>query len=101
MRDDGGASVALSKLYTVQGFRERADLVDLDEDGIGDAALDALFQECSVGDEQIIADELNVASHLVRHGLPSVPVALCHAVLNRDDRVLLRPGFPVSDHLIA
>ena len=38
MRDDGRPFVALSKLYTVQGFRERADLVDLDENTVGNTA---------------------------------------------------------------
>src|ERR1051325_2857427 len=37
MRDDGCATARARKLYAVERLRQRADLVDLDENGVGDA----------------------------------------------------------------
>src|SRR5688572_25276413 len=42
MRDHRGVTRAPRHLDRLEGLRERADLVDLDEDGVGNAALDAL-----------------------------------------------------------
>ena len=41
--DDGGVAGAVGHLDGVQGLGQGADLVDLDEDGVGDAQLDALL----------------------------------------------------------
>ena len=43
--------------------RDGADLVHLDEDGIGDALFDAPLQALGVGDEEIVADELDALAH--------------------------------------
>ena len=41
---------------------ERADLVDLDQDRIGEPALDAVGKPRDVGDEQIVADDIFVTN---------------------------------------
>src|ERR1043165_7534089 len=101
VRDDGGAPGAARKLDAVERLGERADLVDLDENRVGDAQLDAFAQELRVGDEEVVADELYARAQLVRQKLPALPVALAHAVFNRDDGILLGPTLPVGDHLGA
>src|ERR1051325_2057248 len=63
MRDDGCATARARKLYAVERLRQRADLVDLDENGIGDAKLNALPEKSRISDEEVVADELNVAAH--------------------------------------
>ncbi len=45
-----------------------------------------------VRDEQVVADELDLAAELVGEQLPAVPVVLGAAVLDRDDRVLVSPA---------
>ena len=45
-----------------------------------------------VGDEDVVAHELHVLAQALREDLPAVPVALGHAVLDGDDRVLVAPG---------
>ncbi|MCY1298881.1 hypothetical protein D9M70_483880 [compost metagenome] len=72
----------------VECLRKRADLVDLDEDRVGDAHLDAVAQARRVGDKQVVADELALVADEVGHGLPAVPVVFRHAVFDREDRVL-------------
>ena len=44
MRDDRGVAVAPGQVDGVQGLADGADLVNLDQDGICHAAVDALLQ---------------------------------------------------------
>ena len=46
-----------------------------------------------VGDEQIIANQLAARADKIGENLPAVPIVLRHAVLDRDDRVVIHePG---------
>ena len=92
--DDGGVAGALGHLDGGEGFGQRADLVDLDQDRVGDALVDAFLQDLGVGDEQVVADQLHLLAQAVGQVLPAVPVALVHAVFDADDRVLVAPGRP-------
>ena len=62
---------------------QRADLIDLDQHGVGDAALDALGDDLRVGDEQIVADQLDPTAQRLGERAPAIPVVLGHAVLDR------------------
>ena len=64
MRNHVGVRGALGHLDGGKGFRQRADLVDFDQDRIGDALLDAFAQDFGVGDEQVIADQLHLLAEL-------------------------------------
>ena len=66
---------------------QRADLVDLDQDRVGGAFLDAAAEALDVGDEQVVADELQALAELVGRQLPALPVVLGQAVLDRHDRI--------------
>ena len=50
-------------------------------------AVDAARQDFGVGNKQVIADQLYLVADRSRQFGPAVPVALVHAILNRDDRV--------------
>src|SRR5262245_8645561 len=43
MADDGSEAVATGQLDGIQSFRQRADLIDLDEDAVGRASVDAIL----------------------------------------------------------
>src|SRR5207302_11062875 len=73
--DDAGVAVAAAKLDGLEGLGDGAGLGDLDWDGVGDLLLDALLQALGVGDEEVVADELDVAEDL-GEVLPAVPVVL-------------------------
>ena len=90
-RDDRGVAVAAAQVDGFEGFGDGADLVELDEDGVGHALLDAALQALDVGDEDVVADELNAAAELVGQDLPAFPVVLGQAVLERDDGILAGP----------
>ncbi len=53
-------------LHGFQRFGQGADLVDLDQNRIGDARLDAARQALGVGDEQIVADQLDLRRRACR-----------------------------------
>ena len=101
MRHDGGVAVAAADFDGVERFGEGADLVDLDEDGVGHAVFDAVLQAFGVGHEEVVADELDVVAELVGEDLPSLPVVFGEAVFDGDDGVFLDPALVVGDHLFA
>jgi hypothetical protein len=90
--DHGGVAGALGHLDGGEGFGQRADLVDLDEDRVGDALVDAFLQDLGVGDEQVVAHQLHLLAQALGQQLPAVPVAFGHAVFDADDGVLVAPG---------
>ncbi len=92
VRDHGRVARALGHLDGGEGFGQRPDLVDLDEDRVADALVDAFLQDLGVGDEQVVAHQLNVLAQALGQVLPAVPVAFGHAVLDGDDGVLVHPG---------
>jgi hypothetical protein len=47
-------------LHGGERLGQRSDLVDLDQDGIGNAIPDTCRQSCDVCDEQVVADDLTL-----------------------------------------
>ena len=101
MRGDGGVAGLVGHLDGLQGLGHGADLVELDEDGVAAAQLDALAQPLGVGHEQVVAHQLDLAAQLLGHALPAFPVLLVQAVLDGGDGVLLHQGRPVGDQLVG
>src|SRR5579872_846134 len=72
VRHHGGVARLVRHLDGREGLGQRADLVDLDQDRIGAAVLDAIREPLHVGDEEIVADELALAADQVGQLLPAV-----------------------------
>src|SRR6266508_4654214 len=85
--DHGGPAVAVGQVGGVEGLAQRADLVDLEQHGVGDPAVEAALDALDVGDEQVVANELHPVPQGLVARLPAVPVLLGEAVLERDDRI--------------
>ena len=66
VRDDRRIAVALRELDRVERLGQRSDLVDLDQDRVGDPLADAALQELDVGDEEVVADELEAVAEIGR-----------------------------------
>ncbi len=99
--DHRGVAGAVGHLDGLEGLGQGADLVDLDQDAVGAALGDALRQALGVGDEEVVADDLDlVAQGLGDRGVAG-PVVLVERVFDRDDRVLVDPGGEEVDHLLA
>ena len=74
----------------IQGLRQGADLVELDQDRVGHTLVDALLQDLGIGHEEVVTHQLHPLADLVREQLPAGPVGFVQTVLDGDDRVV--PG---------
>ncbi|SRR6266849_97704 len=59
VRDYGVVAGFAGQLDGVDGFGDSADLIELDENGVGDALFDAAGKDLRVGDENVVADQLD------------------------------------------
>ena len=101
MGRNGGVTGLVRHLDGLQRLGNRADLVQLDEDRVAAAQANALGQALGVRDEQVVADQLDLAAQLLRHVLPALPVFLVEAVLDGVDGILLDQLLPVLDQLLT
>src|SRR5579862_2826345 len=92
-------AVRLREPHRGDRLGERADLIHLDEDRVGDAAVDPVLQTRRIGDEDVVADELDARAEALRRRAPAVPVVLGVAVLDRDDREPVDETGPELGHL--
>ncbi len=74
MAADAGVAVACRKLNSVDGFAERSDLFHLDQNAVRNLFIDTALQSLDVGDEQIVADQLNLVAQAIGQLLPSRPI---------------------------
>ena len=101
MAHDASVTGLLGSLDGLERLGERADLVDLDQNRVGGAQLDALLEALGVGDEQVVAHQLHLIANALGELNPAVPVLLGHAVLDGDDGIGVDELLPVIDHLGA
>jgi len=57
--NDGVVAGLAGELDGVNGFGHGADLIELDEDGVGDAFVDTAGETLGVGDEEVVSNELD------------------------------------------
>ena len=67
---------------------QRADLIDLDENGVARPFPDAALEPRDIGDEKIVSDKLAFGADLLRQQPPAIPIIFGHAVLDRNDRIV-------------
>src|SRR5450830_1270037 len=99
VRDHRRVAVLARQLDAVERLGERADLVQLDQDRVGDLALDTELQALDVGHEDVVADKLELVSQLLGYLAPALPVVLGVTVFDRDDREALDERGVVVGHL--
>ena len=87
MGSNGGVTMTMSHLDSIQCLGERTNLVYLDEDRVGSPHLDALFQELHVGDKEIVAYQLATVAYGSSQLHPVVPIVLVKTILDRVDRI--------------
>jgi hypothetical protein len=99
--DEAAVAIARRQFHRVQRFRHRADLIQLDEDGVADSLVDSLLKDLRIRAEDIVAHQLDLAPESDRQIPPALPVVLPHAILQEHDRVLLGPRLPDFDQLVG
>src|SRR4030042_1391631 len=90
VRNDAAVSGLGCELHGVERLGQRADLVDLDQYGVGDPLLDAFRKDGFVRDEHVVAHDLHLLPKTGRDLAPPDPVLLGHGILYRHDRERLR-----------
>src|SRR5690606_33912382 len=78
---------------------QRADLVDLHQQRVGGTPGDAVLQPVQVGDEQVVADQLDPGTDPRGQLHPAVPVVLGKRVLDRHQRVGVQQFLVVGTQL--
>src|SRR5271168_1579982 len=97
--DDGGVIGFAGHFDGFDGFADGADLIELDEDGVADAFGDAAGENFRIGDEDVVAYQLNFLAEVAGDDFPAVPIVFGEAVFDGDDGVFGGPGFPEFHHL--
>ena len=79
---------AAGYLHGSQRLRQRSDLVDLHQDGVGDPFVDPAPQDQLVGDEDVVPHQLEPVTQALGQFCPALPVIFRHPVLDGHDRVV-------------
>src|SRR5262249_10094542 len=98
--DDRGVAVPPGELDGVERFRQRTDLVPLDQNTVARRLGDALLQALGVRDEEVVTHQLHATAELARELLPAGPVVLGQAVFDRANRPAGAELFPQVDHFV-
>ena len=98
MGDGRGETGAAGERDRLQGLRQGADLVDLDENGVRRAFRDAAGETRGAGDEEIVADQKDALPERGRERRPAGPVVFREAVLDRGDRITAGELLEPRDH---
>src|SRR5215208_4662879 len=98
--DHRGVTGLVRELHRLESLRERADLVDLYEDGVSDTLADAAGEYLRVRYKEVVANELHPVSQLLGDHGPPIPVVLGEAILYAQYRILVAQPHVVVDHLL-
>ena len=85
-------AVPLGQLDRFDRLGQCADLVDLDQNAVGDLFVDAALEPLRVGNEEVVADQLNLLAELFSQHLPSLPNRLPHSRLRSKRSGTYRPN---------
>src|SRR4051812_45080087 len=100
MRDDRQIPRCARHLDRLERFAQRADLIDLDENRIRDAVLDAAREALRVRDEQVVADELTTIAEARRELRPTIPVVFGQSILDGHDWIFVDPILVELNHAL-
>ena len=83
----------------IQRFRQRTDLIRLDQNSVCKALPYALRKQIPIGHEKIVTHKLNAITESMGKHLPALPIGLTHTVLERDNGIFIRKIAPRVDKL--
>ena len=93
--------VVLSQLHSVGSLREGTDLVNLNQQGVRSLLFDAFLQASRVGDEEVVADDLDLVADLSGELGVALPVVFLQRILDGHDRVVLDELLVDLDHILG
>ena len=92
-------AVLLSQRYCIDSFCQSTDLVNLNQNRIGDIAFQAHLKTFDIRHKEIVTNELDFVADCVCKKFPAIPIIFSHTVFDRDNRVFACPAFPIVNHL--
>ena len=94
-------AIALGQRDSVEGLGQRADLIHLDQEGVGHIGIDTTLQALGVGDKEIIADKLHAITDRLGDVGVAGPVILGQGILDRDHREVVEQALVVGGHPLS
>lgn len=82
MGDHDTPSGGLRHVTSLDTLSDGANLVDLEQEGIAELLVDTGLHSGGVGDEQVIADDLDLVSHQGSHFDVSLKIILIERIFN-------------------
>ena len=101
MANDGAPSGGLRHANRGARLRERADLIQFHEHGVGRPFRDPAFDALRIRREKVVADQLRAVAKTLGKQRPALPIVLHEAVLDADDRILPNPLLVVAHEFRA
>ena len=89
VRDHDAPASPLGHVAGLDGLSDRADLINLEQEGIAELLVNTGLDALGVGNEEIITDNLDTVTDLLGHLNIGGEVVLVEGILNGDDRVVL------------
>ncbi|GIX61506.1 uncharacterized protein BcabD6B2_09410 [Babesia caballi] len=93
--------VGVTQQASVNGLSDGANLVDLEEKRVARFLLQGSLDALGVGDQKVVAHNLDGRTNLLSEHLVRLPVVLVEGVLDGNDGVLAAQLLVVGDHLGA
>ena len=80
-------------------FRQRSNLIDLDQHRIGCFSYNSLCNSLRVGHKQIVSHKLHFFSDSCCQSAPSIPILFIQRIFNRINRIVQDQFFIILHHL--
>ena len=101
MRNNRGVSGPAGQADRFKCLGQGADLVELDQDGVGNALGDTFGENMGVRDKHIVPDDLDPVTESLCDDCPPIPILLGHAVFDGDNGIVVNQFLVVGDHLLG
>mmetsp|Transcript_9809 Transcript_9809/g.18797 ORF Transcript_9809/g.18797 Transcript_9809/m.18797 type:complete len:327 (+) Transcript_9809:301-1281(+) len=101
MRGHDTPTVLLGKFDGVNGFRDGANLVDLEQEAVGSLLFDGLLNLDGVRYGQVVANNLDFIADGSDDLAPVRPVILVKGIFDRDNGVLVDQLFVKGNHFVT
>src|SRR5699024_11768903 len=100
MRNNGRVVIFVGYFNSIHLFSKRTDLVNLNQDGVSYALLNAPRQTFGIGHKKIITYQLYTIANGIGQLLPAVPVVFIQCIFNGYDGIFIYLVGPESNHII-
>ena len=98
MRNNASVTCAFSSFDSIKGFSQSTDLVYFNKDSICYAFVDALNEAFFVGNEQVVAYQLNFFTNFLGQKFPASPIVFSQTIFNGNDGIFFAKVCQIINH---